>query len=129
MIISYLPFFFVSRCISISYKHFFRVLNITTIMADSIPFEATPPGELIKDELDIRDDMTQKDLAKEMGITLSILDELIKGKRPLTADCAIDLEKILDIPADYWIQFQSQYEKDKERIKQKNIKKTKVLVP
>ena len=90
-----------------------------------IPFEATHPGTLIKDELDIQEDITQKDLAKEMGVKASFLNEIIKGKRPLTADYAIILEKILEIPADYWMKFQSQYEIDKARIKEKNIERIK----
>ena len=84
-----------------------------------VPFEATHPGTLIKDELDFRDDIKQKDLAKEMGVKPSFLNEIIKGKRPITADCAVILEKILGIPADYWMRFQSQYEIDKARIKEK----------
>jgi len=89
------------------------------------PFEATHPGTLIKDELDLRDDLKQKDLAKEMGVKASFLNEIIKGKRPITADCAVILEKILGIPADYWMRFQSQYEIDKARIKEKNIERIK----
>ncbi len=87
----------------------------------TIPFEATHPGVLIKDELEARPDLTQKDLSVEMGVKPSFLNEIIKGKRPLTADIAILLEKLLEIPADYWMRFQSQYEIDKARVKEKNI--------
>ncbi|MDP3313040.1 HigA family addiction module antitoxin [Lutibacter sp.] len=90
-----------------------------------IPFEATHPGILIKDELDARPDINQKDLSKELGVLPSFLNEIIKGKRPVTADIAILLEKILEIPADYWMKFQSQYEIDLARIKEKNIKRIK----
>ena len=90
-----------------------------------LPFEATHPGVLIKDELDVRPDLKQKDLAKELGVLPSFLNEIIKGKRPITADIAILLERILDIPADYWMKFQSQYEIDKARLKEKNIEKLK----
>ncbi len=86
-----------------------------------LPFEATHPGVLIKDELDARPDLNQKDLAKELGVKASFLNEIIKGKRPVTADIAILLENILEIPADYWMKFQSQFEIDKARIKEKNI--------
>jgi HTH-type transcriptional regulator/antitoxin HigA len=86
-----------------------------------LPFEATHPGILIKDELDVRNDLKQKDLAKELGVKPSFLNEIIKGKRPVTADIAVLLEKVLEIPADYWMKFQSQYEIDKARIKEKNI--------
>jgi len=86
-----------------------------------IPFEATHAGVLIKDELDARPELKQKDLAKIMGVKPSFLNEIIKGKRPLTADIAILLEKVLEIPAMYWMKFQSQYEIDKAHIKEKNI--------
>lgn len=88
-----------------------------------LPFEATHPGVLIKDELDARPDLNQKDLANELGVKASFLNEIIKGKRPITADIAILLEEIMEIPADYWMKFQSQYEIDKARIKEKNIAK------
>ena len=94
---------------------------------NNIPFEATHPGTLVKDELEVRNDINQKDLAKEMGVKASFLNEIIKGKRPITADFAIILEKILGISADYWMRFQSQYEIDKARIKEKNIERIKSI--
>lgn len=87
------------------------------------PAKATHPGVLIKDELDATPDLNQRILAKELDVKPSFLNEIIKGKRPVTADIAILLEKILGISADYWMKFQSQYEIDKARVKEKNIKK------
>lgn len=87
------------------------------------PVQATHPGVLIKDELDATPDLNQRKLAKELDVQPSFLNEIIKGKRPVTADIAILLEKIFGISADYWMRFQSQYEIDKARVKQKNIKK------
>ena len=58
-----------------------------------LPFEATHPGTLIKDELEVRDDLTQKELAILLGVKPSFLNEIIKGKRPVTADIALLLEK------------------------------------
>tara|TARA_R110002051_G_scaffold269644_1_gene329865 strand:- start:6169 stop:7263 length:1095 start_codon:yes stop_codon:yes gene_type:complete len=87
------------------------------------PVQVTHPGVLIKDELDATPDLNQRKLAKELGVQPSFLNEIIKGKRPVTADIAILLEKIFGISADYWMRFQSQYEIDKARVKQKNIKK------
>lgn len=92
-----------------------------------IPFKATHPGTLIKDELEVRDDITQKDLAILLGVKPSFLNEIIKGKRPVTADIAILLEKTLGISADYWMKFQSQYEIDMAKIKEKNINKIKLI--
>lgn len=91
-----------------------------------LPFEATHPGTLIKDELNARG-IKQKELAIELGVLPTFLNEIIKGKRPITADFAILLEKSLEIPADYWMRFQSQYEIDKARIKEKNIARLKLI--
>ncbi len=99
-------------------------MNATTQIT---PFEATHPGILIKDELEFREDLNQKDLAEMLSVKPSFLNEVIKGKRPITADLAILLEKTLEIPADYWMKFQSQYEIDCARIKDKNITKIKLI--
>ena len=89
-----------------------------------VPFEATHPGTLIRDELEVRPEIKKKYLAKEMGVKVSFLNRIIKGKRPITADYAIKLERILRIPAGYWMRFQSQYELDKARIKEKKMGKS-----
>lgn len=87
-----------------------------------LPFAATHPGSLLKDELEARE-ISQKDFAMEIDVLPSFLNEVIKGKRPITADLAILLEKTLEIPAGYWMNFQTQYEIDRARLKEKNIKR------
>jgi len=88
------------------------------------PFEATHAGILVKDEIEARN-ITQKELAVMIGVKQSFLNEIIKGKRPITAETALYIGKALDIPADYLMRFQSQYELDCARIKEKNIQKEK----
>jgi len=87
-----------------------------------IPFEATHPGVLLKDEMNARK-IRQNDLSFELGVQPTYLNEILKGKRSITADFAILLEKVLSIPADYLMQFQTQYDIDKARIKMKNIQR------
>ena len=87
------------------------------------PAQATHPGVLIKDEIDATPSLTQKQLAKELDVKPSFLNEIIKGKRPLTADLAVQLEAALGISAEYWIRFQLQYEIDLARRKERNIEK------
>ena len=79
------------------------------------PFVATHPGEMIKDELKERG-MTQKQLADETGIKTSVLSETINGKRSISPNVAVALEKALDIPADVWMNMQTQYDLDKANI-------------
>jgi HTH-type transcriptional regulator / antitoxin HigA len=88
-----------------------------------IPFEATHPGSLIKDELAHRK-ISQKEFAQDIGMQKTMLNELIKEKRAITAEIALMLEKGLGIPADFWMRHQSSYELDCARIKERNIRKT-----
>ena len=57
----------------------------------------------------------------------TFLNEIIKGKRTITADFAILLEKALEIPADFWMRFQTQYDIDKAKLKEKNIRKIELI--
>lgn len=85
------------------------------------PFVATHPGEMIKDELKERG-MTQKQLAEETGIKTSVLSETINGKRSVSLNVAVALEKALDIPADVWMSMQTQYDLDKANIAKREEK-------
>ncbi len=94
-----------------------------TIKKELIPAQATHPGVLIKDEIDATPNLNQKILAKQLDVKPSFLNEIIKGKRPITPDIAVSLEAALGISAEYWIRFQSQYEIDLARRKERNIEK------
>ena len=83
------------------------------------PFVATHPGEMIKDELRERK-LTQKQLALETGIKPSVLSETINGKRPVSKNVALALEQALGIPADIWLNLQTQYDLDSVRIAEGN---------
>ena len=91
------------------------------------PFVATHPGEMIKDELKERG-MTQKQLADETGIKTSVLSETINGKRSVSLSVAAALEKALDIPAEIWMNMQTQYDLDKANIAKREEKQETVAV-
>lgn len=76
------------------------------------PFVTTHPGELIRDELKERG-MTQRQLSVQTGIKASVLSEIVNGKRSVSLNVAIALEKALGIPAQLWMNLQSQYNLDK----------------
>ena len=94
------------------------------------PFVATHPGEMIKDELKERN-MTQKQLAAESGIKASVLSETINGKRSVSLNVAVALEKVLRVPADVWMNMQTQYDLDTANIATRgNEKETvEVIIP
>jgi len=52
------------------------------------PYKATHPGEVLLDELKARD-LSQKEFTAEIGVQPTMLNEIISGKRPVTANIAI----------------------------------------
>ena len=91
------------------------------------PFVATHPGDLIKDELKERN-MTQKQLSELTGIKPSVLSETINGKRSISLSVAMALEKALGIPAEIWMNLQTQYDIDSTNIEERSKQKETVSV-
>ena len=91
------------------------------------PFLATHPGEMIKDELKERG-MTQKQLAAETGIKPSVLSETINGKRGVSLSVAMALEKALNIPANIWMNLQTQFDLDTTAIAERNSQRETVSI-
>lgn len=92
-----------------------------------IPFVATHPGELIKDELKERG-LTQKKLSEMTGIKTSVISETISGKRSVSLNMAVAHEKALGIPADTWMNLQTQYNLDTAGIAERESQKKTILV-
>ncbi|MBS0154274.1 MAG: HigA family addiction module antidote protein [Nitrospira sp.] len=57
--------------------------------------------------------MTQAALAQKLGWTRARLNELIKGKRDITADSALDLARVLGTSAKLWMNLQATFDLDK----------------
>ena len=84
------------------------------------PFRFTHPGEIIKDELEDRG-ISQREFAERIGMSYSVLNELLNAHRPLTTNTALLFEAALGLPADVLMRIQTKYNlqtarKDKEII-------------
>lgn len=75
---------------------------------------AIHPGEMIKDEIEFRG-ISQKNLAEEIGLSPSVLNELLNGKRAVSTEYALLLEAALGIDADIWLNLQQEYNKQMAR--------------
>ena len=68
-----------------------------------------PPGELLLQELQ-KIGMSQKELATRVGRPLKTVNEIIKGKNPITVATAMQLEKIFKlIPSSKWLELENDY--------------------
>lgn len=72
------------------------------------------PGEMIKDEIIARG-LTQKKLAKQMGVSYTVFNEILNGKRPVTTEYALLLEAALGTNASIWIGLQADYNMQKAK--------------
>lgn len=72
------------------------------------PFEPTHPGELIKEEIEFRE-LSQSMLAKQMGMSYKVLNDIVNQRRPITTTTALLFEAALGISADLLIQVQIKY--------------------
>lgn len=77
-------------------------------MSDFQLAEAFPPGEFLKDELEARG-WTQSDLAEIMGRHVTVVNEILLGKRSLTPETARALADALGGSAQYWLNLESIY--------------------
>lgn len=74
------------------------------------------PGETILELLEVHG-MTQLDLANKTGINKKTINEIIKGKAPITTATALKLEYVLGLPAAFWNNLESEYRESIERRK------------
>ena len=75
---------------------------------------AIHPGELLGEELESRG-MTQRALAEAMGRPPQVINEIVRGKKAITAETAIQLEEVLGTSARLWLGLQATYELTRAR--------------
>lgn len=72
--------------------------------------EPTHPGEVLLEEFLRPMGLSQVTAAEKMGIPLNRLNEIIRGKRGVTADTAIRLAKLLKTTPEFWMNLQVAWE-------------------
>ena len=70
------------------------------------------PGEMLLEEFLEPNGWTQAYVAEKLGWTKAKLNELIKGKRGITADSALDLAEFLGTTPKLWMNLQATYDLD-----------------
>ena len=76
---------------------------------------AIPPGELLAEELEARE-MTPLELASRLGWAVDVVEEILRGERPIRRETALGLEKALGSKAQIWLNLESGYQATKAKI-------------
>lgn len=84
-----------------------------------LPMIAIPPGETIKEYLDVLE-MTQAELATRLGITTKHLNSIVKASSPITYETAIKLERVIGPSAEFWANLEKSYQLDKARLEEES---------
>lgn len=73
-----------------------------------IPTQGPPthPGEMLLEEFLRPLGITQSELAKLIGVSYARINELVRGKRAMTSDMALRLERLLGMEAQFWLNLQ-----------------------
>ena len=84
-------------------------INPSMIANNVKPFVPTHPGEVLKDELEYRG-ISQRGLAKKIGISYSAFNEMLNGKRSLSIELAMMMEAALGVDAALLLAMQNEYD-------------------
>lgn len=72
------------------------------------PDVVSAPGETLLEILEMRG-LTQAQLAERTGRPKKTINEIIKGKAAITPETALQLERVLGVPASFWNQREQHY--------------------
>lgn len=73
------------------------------------------PGEVLLEELMVPMGLSQYRLAKDMSVAPRRINEIVHGKRSVTADTALRLARFFGTSEMFWLNLQSRYDLDVEK--------------
>jgi addiction module HigA family antidote len=65
------------------------------------------PGEILREDFLLPLGLSEYRMAKDIGVPPRRINEIVKGRRAVTADTALRLERYLGWPAEVWLNLQS----------------------
>lgn len=72
------------------------------------------PGEILEEEFLKPMGLSQNRLARELGVPPRRINEIVHGRRRITADTALRLGKYFSMSPEFWLGLQMDYELDVE---------------
>jgi antitoxin HigA-1 len=87
------------------------------------------PGEALQEEFLKPMAITQYRLAKDIGVPPRRINEIVKGRRAITADTALRLGRYFRMSPEFWLNLQSHYdlERQQERLAGRLVDEVKVM--
>lgn len=73
------------------------------------------PGEILLEEFLVPMDISQYRLAKDIGVPPRRINEIVHGKRAITADTALRLSRYFGTTDRFWMNLQTRFNLEVER--------------
>jgi addiction module HigA family antidote len=70
----------------------------------------THPGEVLLEEFLVPLGLSQAEAARRMGVSTNRLNELVRGKRGVTAETALRLAQLLGTSPEFWLHLQMMFD-------------------
>jgi HTH-type transcriptional regulator/antitoxin HigA len=78
-------------------------------MKTFLPAESFPPGEYLREELHARG-WTQGEFARIIGRPIQTVNQIVTGKKRITAETALAIGEAMGTSAQLWLNLQSSYD-------------------
>jgi antitoxin HigA-1 len=73
------------------------------------------PGEILREEFMKPLGLSQNRLGQDLGVSPRRINEIVHGKRSITADTALRLSRYFGTSAEFWLGLQTDYDLDVAR--------------
>ncbi len=73
------------------------------------------PGEILREEFMLPMKLSANSLAKKLGVTAARINEIVIGRRGISADTALRLAHCFNTTAEFWMNLQQRFELEMAR--------------
>lgn len=73
------------------------------------------PGEVLEQDFLVPHELTQYRIAKDLKVPARRINEIVHGRRAISADTALRLARYFGTSAQFWMNLQAHYDLERER--------------
>ncbi len=86
--------------------------QIDSLVKIRVPSHRSPthPGEMLLEEFLIPMELTQRELAEGIGVPYQQVNEIVRGRRGMSPNTALRLERFLGMSAGFWMNLQLRWD-------------------
>ena len=72
--------------------------------------EPITPGEILREDFMDQLGISINKLSRDLSVPLNRISEIVNGKRAITADTALRLQRYFGVEAQFWLNLQTEYD-------------------